>query len=66
MKRILLTVLALALLAMLCGCGKKKILHCDGCGREVRVEASSNMEEDWIVFCKECERDLGLSSILGE
>jgi hypothetical protein len=66
MKKLLGLTLILALLALLPSCGEKKILHCDGCGREVEVAASSRMEEEWIVFCEDCEKGLGLSSILGE
>ncbi len=66
MKKLLGLTLMIALLALLSSCGEKKILHCDGCGREVEVAASSGMEEEWIVFCEDCEKGLGLSSILGK
>ena len=39
---------------MFVGCGKRKMLHCDECGKEVLVAESSSMEEDWLVFCDEC------------
>ncbi len=57
MKRIV--ALALLLLLLLCGCGEKKIVHCDHCGAEIEVDAKSDMnDEDWILFCKDCEDEL--------
>ncbi|MBQ1281098.1 MAG: hypothetical protein IIY16_02500 [Oscillospiraceae bacterium] len=59
MKRIAVILLVLImLLSLLAGCGKTKILHCDHCGEEVEVEADSNMEEDWIVYCGKCNEEL--------
>lgn len=67
MKKIiaLLFALLLALLSM-CGCGKKEVktLHCDHCGKAVEVDADSQMEEDWILYCSECEKELGLDDIV--
>ena len=49
----------LALLASLClllaGCGGR-IVHCDGCGRELRVSDSSNVDESWTILCRDCEK----------
>ena len=59
MKRIVCLLIAiLLLLTLLSACGEKKILHCDHCGDEVEVEADSNMEEDWIVYCGPCNEEL--------
>ncbi len=58
LKKSLLILLALSFVFSLSACGKKKTLHCDGCGKEVQVAESSNMEEDWLVFCKECNEDI--------
>lgn len=59
MKKLLIVlILALSLLA-LTGCGEKRIVHCDRCGKEVKVEADSNITDDWIIFCKECEQEIG-------
>ena len=41
----------------LTACGKKT-LHCDLCGKE--VSADSNMDEDWIIYCEECEPELNM------
>lgn len=60
---------ALALVAALClsltACGSKT-LHCDGCGAEVQVAQNSNMEEDWIIFCHDCEEEMGPVVTTGE
>jgi len=65
-KRIIALVLCLCAAAALFGCGKKKILHCDHCGGEVEVKESSNMDEDWIIYCGECNEKLfGDDPILG-
>ncbi|MBE6587116.1 MAG: hypothetical protein E7647_01725 [Ruminococcaceae bacterium] len=60
MKKIIVLVLAVSMLCFLGSCGEKKILHCDSCNKEVEVDASSNMDEDWTVFCSECEPDVAL------
>lgn len=52
MKKLIILLLTTVLAIMLISCGKVT-LHCDGCGKEVR--ADSKMDEDWIIFCKECE-----------
>ena len=58
MKKILLALLlALSLLA-LSACGEKRIVHCDGCGKELQVNANSNMDEDWIILCEDCQKEL--------
>ncbi len=59
---LLLIVLAAALL--LVGCGATKTLHCDRCGKAVRVSADSNMDEDWILYCRDCEKALGLDKLV--
>ena len=57
-KRFLSLILLAALLLSLMGCGgEPKIVHCDRCGDEIQLEADSNIDEDWIVFCKTCEKE---------
>ena len=58
MKKIILILIAICMLLALTGCGKTKILHCDHCGEEVEVKESSNMEEDWIIYCEKCNEEL--------
>ena len=54
MKKAICLFFALALVFMLCSCFRTKTLTCDGCGTEVVVKESSNMEEEWIIYCGEC------------
>ena len=54
-KRIYIITLSVFMLLLMNACGKTKILHCDSCKKEVLVSESSNMEEDWIVLCQECD-----------
>lgn len=53
-KLTLLVLLVLCVLALV-GCKKTKTLHCDGCGKEVQVDANSNLTEDSIILCKDCQ-----------
>ena len=64
MKKIAVFCAALCLCAALSGCGSKKILHCDNCGREISVDADSNMTDEWLLYCSECEKELGLDDIV--
>ena len=61
MKKVLIFLLLVATLLCFAACGKTKTLHCDRCGKEENVAADSNMTEDWIIYCKECEQE-----VLGE
>ena len=68
LKRIIITISLISMLAMLASCGstKTKILHCDNCKVEVEVEESSNMTEDWMIYCEKCNEELfGNDPILG-
>ena len=56
LKRIFAMFLALILVFSLCACGGPT-LHCDRCGKE--VTGKSNMDEEWIIFCAECEEEIG-------
>ena len=67
MKRLFVLLLALCMLLALAACGgATKTLHCDGCGAEVQVDADSSMDEEWILYCEVCEKDLGLDNIIDE
>ncbi len=57
MKKLLCAFLILAALMTLAAC-KTKTLHCDHCGKELEVEEKSNMEEDWIIYCDDCNEKL--------
>ena len=49
-----LAVTLLCLVALLAGCGERKTVTCDGCGKEQKVEPGSKMDDSWIVYCDEC------------
>ena len=58
-KRILALLIVLVMLLTLAACGgEKRIVHCDHCGCEVKIDADSNMEEDWIIYCGPCNQEL--------
>lgn len=57
-KRVFLLLMALAM--TLTACGETKILHCDQCGKEIRVK-DTEMTEDWIMFCNECGEEIDAS-----
>ena len=60
MKRLIaIALLVLSLLALSACGGKTRIVHCDRCGKEIQVAEDSNITEDWIVFCKDCEAEIG-------
>jgi len=57
MKKSIIALFLLFIILFAAGC-KKKILHCDSCNAEISVKESSNMEEDWIIYCAECNEEL--------
>ena len=67
-KRICILLAALMLIsAVFTGCGKTtatRIVHCDNCGKEIEVPEDSNMTDDWILYCTDCEKELGLDTII--
>ena len=54
MKKIMFILLVIILALAAVGCGEEKILHCDQCGKEVDARQYPNMEEDWQIFCGDC------------
>ena len=59
MKKLLCLLPALVMLLTLIACGDAKTVSCDRCGAEIIVEKDSNINDDWIVFCKDCEEEIG-------
>lgn len=58
-KKIIVFMLVFALMSIIASCHKEmKTLTCDGCGVDVQVEADSNMEEDWLVYCEKCNAEI--------
>ena len=58
MKSSILMLLSLMVLLSMTACGKSKTVHCDRCDKEISIEASSNMTDDWIICCSECEEEV--------
>ena len=66
-KKTLVLAMALLLSLSVSGCGEKKTLHCDHCNTEVKVGAKSNMTEEWIIYCEDCNEELfGDDSVLND
>ncbi len=57
-RRIVWIALAAMAVLLLFGCGETKALHCDRCGKEIKVAVDSNMTEDWIILCEDCQKVL--------
>lgn len=57
MLKIISSILIAALMLILAGCATK-VLHCDKCNSEVKVQENSNMEEDWAIFCESCNEEI--------
>ena len=61
MKKILLIISALLLILSFAGCtAATKTINCDNCGKEIEIAADSNVNDDWSIFCEECEEELGV------
>ncbi len=60
MKKRIEWALVLAVLAvLLLGCaGNTRIVHCDGCGKEISVPEDSDTDESWIILCEDCKKKL--------
>jgi len=61
LKRIIAILLIALTVFTLSACGKVT-LHCDGCGKEVKC--TKDMDEEWIIYCSDCEKELGLDTII--
>ena len=55
----LTAVMILACLLVSCQPVAKKTVHCDNCGKEVEISADSNMDDSWILYCSDCEKEEG-------
>lgn len=55
-------IIAFILIALIIGgiflIGNKKTLHCDGCDKPIKVSRKSEMQEDWVIYCKECNNSM--------
>lgn len=59
MKKMWIALLAVAALLSMAACGEQRTVSCDRCGTDIRVEKDSNITDDWIVFCEDCEAEIG-------
>lgn len=66
MKKFIALMMVIAMVFAFAGCSEKKVLKCDGCGADIQVDADSNMDDNWSLFCKDCNEKLGLDSIIPE
>lgn len=57
-KKIVCLSLVFVMLFAFAGCGEKVTLKCDKCGKDVSADADSNMTDEWIIYCEECEKEL--------
>ena len=57
MKKKIICLLVVVLLLSLVGCGKRTVT-CDNCGKDIQVPASSNVSDEWILYCGTCEVEL--------
>ena len=64
MRKGIALIIALLACVSLAGCAATKTLHCDNCGKEVKVSADSSMNEDWVLFCDDCQKELGLDNMV--
>ena len=56
-KRMISLLLILVFMLTLVACSDKTVT-CDGCGAEIQVQSSSNITDEWIVYCRTCELEL--------
>ena len=62
-----LLALLILISAVFSGCGssaRTRVVHCDHCGKEVSVAEDSNITDDWILYCTDCEKELGLDTLI--
>jgi len=60
-KKTILIIFSVLLILSFAGCSAAtKTVTCDNCGKEIEVAENSNANEDWGIFCKECEEELGI------
>ena len=57
MKKMILIILILLMVFSMAGC-KTRTVHCDHCGKEITVKEKSNVTEEWILYCNDCNEEL--------
>lgn len=66
MKKIIAFMMILTALLALAGCGENKTLRCDHCGTDVQVAADSEMNDDWIIYCDDCNVKFGFDTLVSK
>ena len=59
MNKWICLILVLVTMLSLTACGGTKTVTCDRCGAEIILDKNSKITEEWIVFCKDCEEEIG-------
>ncbi len=59
----IIALLTVCMLLLCTGCSTKT-LHCDSCGTEIKTKHDSQVDESWVVYCEQCEKDKGLHTII--
>ena len=57
-KKALCFLAAVSVLLTVGGCAKTKTLHCDKCNAEIAVKENSDMNEEWGIYCDECQKEI--------
>lgn len=57
-RRIIAAVLLAVIFLGIFLIGNKKTLHCDRCEKIIRVSKRSELHEDMIIYCNECNGEL--------
>ena len=61
-----LLILITILMIFTVGCKEKKVVHCDTCGIEIKINADSAMTDDWSIYCTECSKSNDFNSAATE
>ncbi len=65
-KSALITALLLILFT-LSACGETKNVYCDNCSTQISIDADSDMNDEWIIYCEPCSEELmGGEDLIGD
>ena len=57
MKKLTILLLVFVISISLLACTPEEVmLECDGCGKS--IPASAEMDNDWVIYCEECQHNL--------
>lgn len=66
MKKFILILMILSMIFAFTGCGEKKTLTCDYCGADVQVAEDSDITDEWLVCCDDCNVKYGFDTLVAE